>query len=571
MEFKISNLKNEFNNITLLRSKIMSVFETLRNKSDKLKIIYSEFIKQNNSQLFVFGLDSFHFQSKLIDLEYDDMQRIFIYVSNRMYCEYFKLYKLISSYVLENFNDKKILEIIKSNNFPIYKDLEPFNEYKFETIIEIHDNILILLNSIVGIVNNRENELSLHKSKMLIGLNIDNFIYSFNYEIILMREKVNLFLSCIEFFHKLHAKYLKRFSNKLQLLLNHINSDIHFDENIDETNNSNNSNNDDIKMIDENDMITTTNPINLINNENISHHSDSISEVSEAVGSGLNTPTNTSVSFNSIENSNNDFKIHKIFKKGIKKVANIFSGCNNKLVHNQVSNETILLEKLGSNIKTKNNLDDNDNYDNNNSYKLSINLNDFNDNISEIELQGVDYNVDIVIEESCEEELVIPITEEPNISVTEEVVESVEEPVIQQVTEEVVAPVEEPVIEQVTEEVVAPVEEPVIEQVTEEIVAPLEEPLVPVIEEIIELVEEPVAQVIEETVAPVEEHVTPVTEEIVELVEEPVAPVIEETVAPVEEHVTPVTEEVVVPLEEPVLQVTEEVVAPVEEPVTELQ
>jgi hypothetical protein len=78
--------------------------------------------------------------------------------------------------VLENFNDKKILEIIKGNNFPIYKDLEPFNEYTFETIIEIHDNILILLNSIVGIVNNRENELSLHKSKMLIGLNIDNFI-----------------------------------------------------------------------------------------------------------------------------------------------------------------------------------------------------------------------------------------------------------------------------------------------------------------------------------------------------------------------------------------------------------
>jgi hypothetical protein len=102
MEIRLSNLKSEFNNISLIRSKIINVFETLKNKSDKLKNLYSEYIRQSGSQLFVFGLDSFHFQSKLIDLEYDDMKRIFLFVNNRMYCEYFKLYKLISCYVVEN-------------------------------------------------------------------------------------------------------------------------------------------------------------------------------------------------------------------------------------------------------------------------------------------------------------------------------------------------------------------------------------------------------------------------------------------------------------------------------------
>ena len=101
MEIRISNLKTEFNNISLIRSKIINVFESLKNKSDKLKTIYSDFIKNSNSYLFVFGLDSFHFQSKLIDLEYDDMKRIFLFVNNRMYCEYFKLYKIICSYVIE--------------------------------------------------------------------------------------------------------------------------------------------------------------------------------------------------------------------------------------------------------------------------------------------------------------------------------------------------------------------------------------------------------------------------------------------------------------------------------------
>jgi hypothetical protein len=232
METRVSNLKTDFNTISLIRSKIIGVFESLKNKSDKLKNLYADFIKQSNSQLFIFGLDSFHFQSKLIDLEYDDMKRIFLFVNNRMYCEYFKLYKLICSYVIENITDKKIIEIIKGNNFPVYKDLEPFKEYKFEITMEIHENILVLLNSIISIINNRENELSIHRSKQLIGLNIDNFVNSFNYEIILMKEKINLFLSYIEFFHKLHTKYLKRFNNKMQLMINYINSDIQFDENI---------------------------------------------------------------------------------------------------------------------------------------------------------------------------------------------------------------------------------------------------------------------------------------------------------------------------------------------------
>jgi hypothetical protein len=47
-----------------------------------------------------------------------------------------------------------------------------------------------------------------------------------------MKEKVILFLTYIEFFHQLHTKYLKRFSNKIQLMYTHINNDIRFDESL---------------------------------------------------------------------------------------------------------------------------------------------------------------------------------------------------------------------------------------------------------------------------------------------------------------------------------------------------
>lgn len=276
MENRISKLKVDFTHITTIRNNVKTVFDILQLRINKLKLFYSEFIKNNKNKLFVFGLDSFHFQNKLIDVEYDDMKRLFLAINNRMYCEYFKLYKIISEYVYENINDKKITEIIKVNNFPVYKDLEPFKEYSFETTTEIHENILIAVNSIISNLNTRESELNIHRDKQALGLNIDNFITSYNFELTIIKEKISVFLTYIEFFHKLHTKHLKRFSNKIQLMYTHINTDIKFDETIkinkdkkqDLVNDL--SSNNEIKLsveefVETNDIITDEESIKLIN------------------------------------------------------------------------------------------------------------------------------------------------------------------------------------------------------------------------------------------------------------------------------------------------------------------
>jgi hypothetical protein len=576
MEIRISNLKTEFNNISLVRSKIISVFDSLKNKSDKLKMIYSEFIKNTNTQLFVFGLDSFHFQSKLIDLEYDDMKRIFLFVNNRMYCEYFKLYKIICSYVIGNVTDKKIIEIIKGNNFPVYKDLEPFKDYKFETTLEIHENILVLLNSIASIINNRENELSIHRSKQLIGLNIDNFVNSFNYEITLMREKVNLFLSYIEFFHKLHAKYLKRFSNKIQLMSNHINSDIQFDENIE--NNNNHKINDSTSILDEEEQINETINDTIIDNKNnvnldiifdSKHAKHSILDDYE-YQSGLNTPSSESyVSTESVSKSsksNKKIKMPKFIKNGIKKVTNIINGCNNKL-----TNDTAY--------------DNYDNYDNNkllveplslNNPNLTIVLSDFDDNVNEDGLENISENNNNnnneketqteetqetvepeVVEETVEtvetvepevfEETVEPEvfeeTQEPEVveeTLEPEVVEETLEP---EVVEETQETAESEVVEETQETAESEVVEETQETVETEVVEETEEPEIVV--EPLETVETVEPEVVEETVESeiVEETVEP--EVVVETVETVEPEVVEETVEPevVEETVETVESE----------------------------
>ena len=232
METRFVKLKSDFNNIITIRNSVKNIFDILQIRINKLKIFYSEFIKDSKHDMFIFGLDSFHFQSKLIDIEYDDMKRLFLAINNRMYCEYFKLYKIITEYILKNITDKKVKDNIKINNYPVYKDLEPYKEYKFETIQDIHENILNFISILASMLSNKENELLIHKSKQSIGLNIDNFITTFNYNINVIREKINMFVSYIEFFHKMHTKYLKRFSNKIQLMHTHIDSDIRFDENL---------------------------------------------------------------------------------------------------------------------------------------------------------------------------------------------------------------------------------------------------------------------------------------------------------------------------------------------------
>ena len=230
METNISNLKTQFGEIADIQKQVKSYSEILQIRINKLKQFYKEFLTGNRTQLFIFGLDSLNFQSKLIDIEHEDMKRIYLVISNRMYCEYYKLYRIITAYITETGFDKKILDLIKGHKFPVYKDLEPYKEYDFSVVVDINDAILLLLNTILGYLEGKQHELHFHEMKKNIGLNIDNFISSFDFEITVIREKVNLFLTYLNFFHKLHLKQFQRFRNKLQLLYSHVNKDIKFDE-----------------------------------------------------------------------------------------------------------------------------------------------------------------------------------------------------------------------------------------------------------------------------------------------------------------------------------------------------
>ena len=373
MESRLVKLKSDFNNVITIRNSVKNIFDILQTIIDKLKLFYSEFVKNNRTEMFVFGLDSFNFQSKIIDIEYDDMKRLFLAINNRMYCEYFKLNKIIIEYILNNVHDKKILDITRANIYPIYKDLEPYKEYKFEIVLEIHENILNLVSILIALLNNKENELSIHMTKKHIGLNIDNFITSFNFNIMVMREKIIMFIAHIEFFHKLHTKYLKRFSNKIQLMYTHINNDINFDDSVEINKNKRNEliqelNIDNIdahllkdikKSIGSESQGSESDNEFIIEDKNYTEDNKSNSSLSSILS--LESITNRIRSGTLVSSQNSSPKIindnkrnlKEIFKKNVHKVSNILQLCKpnvEKSLKSNVSNKEI--QNIFYNINT---------------------------------------------------------------------------------------------------------------------------------------------------------------------------------------------------------------------------
>jgi len=223
-------LRRDFDTISNTRLGVESIFVLMERNLGVLKTMYNETIQSNRNDVFMFGLDSFHFQSKLLDVEFDDLKRQFLLINNRMYCEYYKLYRLVVDYVKKNVPDKRLHNSIRSTNLPVYKDLEPYRVYAFDVVKDTHASIMGLLHGMGEYISVREQELATHRQKQNIGLNINNFVLTFDYNIRLVKEKLRLFEAYLAFFHDLHSKRLSHFNDKMNLLYRRMITDVHFDE-----------------------------------------------------------------------------------------------------------------------------------------------------------------------------------------------------------------------------------------------------------------------------------------------------------------------------------------------------
>ena len=173
MNNKIIKVKIIFDEVKDLRNEINTLFQCLDGHISKLSEIYNEFIK-NTKQIrtpdiksFIFSLDSFYFQNNLLKREYKNLKDFNIIIINHMYGEYYKLYRLITEFIVKSRIDDKLPNILKNRSYPTYDDLDEEKLYDFNLIIQLNEDIINIVNYLITIRN--EKELSLKNYQLHDG------------------------------------------------------------------------------------------------------------------------------------------------------------------------------------------------------------------------------------------------------------------------------------------------------------------------------------------------------------------------------------------------------------------
>jgi len=223
----INIINSNFSNILTTRQDIQNVFHNLSNKLTVLKEIYFNLLKTHNLSKDSLGIDSFFFQNALFDIEYQNMFKMFTVIDNRLYGEYYKLYKLISQFIITEIKDPEFIKKINLKKvFPAYKNLDITKKYDIDSTIELQNSIVKTIVELNNYIDSCSDEIDADLKQSEMGLNIDNLINTQIYNNVLLKEKINMFIRYLNAFHEHHTKYFKRLSLKLKLVIGVINDDI---------------------------------------------------------------------------------------------------------------------------------------------------------------------------------------------------------------------------------------------------------------------------------------------------------------------------------------------------------
>jgi len=368
-KMNILELKNNFNDIKNIRESSINLMKSLGDKIETLKIIYNELIENNLDETDT-GLDSFHFQTKLINLELENYQKTFKIIDNRIYGDYYKLFKKVTKFLKDNEYiltlNKNIIQQYENKDYEVFKDLNNIQDYDINNTSEIFNDIIQVIDILHNELMEREHKLELQKIKQQSGLNIDTLISKVKYNNKYLNNHILLFNENIEIFNSFHKKYLIRFLLKTKLFYGQINIDIKLEES---------KNSIDYKLEEQQNIILEGNEEddirNLINNTHDNLNKENYNDTNNNIMNELNCMISSISDTSSTGSSPGKNEKHRA-NRGI---SSSFSELE---IHNKNEIDKII----------ENNIENNNNNDNNND----------NDNDNEKENIEYDYNLNIIQE-----------------------------------------------------------------------------------------------------------------------------------------------------------------------------
>lgn len=242
----IDRFSIDFKNIVITIKNIETKHKQIVENLTYLKIQYSDMVKNNTKKIFIFCLDSFFYQYKMYSAELDQIESSRKMVNNRMYCEYYKLFGIISNYLNDSnvtYENKRTL----LKTCPIYKDLEPMFEFDMVDIENIYSNVILLITHLyeqtikksVEIddfsetrngdlrssgkghpVSTTKLEGSLRTSEKLGS--ISNFVNTLRNDNLILQGQLDLFLNYLSFFLASQQKQYSRIEERITHFLDEL-------------------------------------------------------------------------------------------------------------------------------------------------------------------------------------------------------------------------------------------------------------------------------------------------------------------------------------------------------------
>lgn len=226
---KILSFNDSRDNINSLKDKIKNTLEKINHKQELLQENLNLYISRDGEDNTHFGIDSFSFQIKIIDLEYQNMCRMNSFIKNRIYGSYYKLYNDIYKFLINyHKEDCGILfnKVRKKEDYPVYQDLDPFFEYDQSHILNIHDDIILFLIKIWNIIKNNNLEIEEEKKKVNSGLNLDNYVGYNSFVNNNISNNLSFYVNVLSQYHHYHVTFLNNLYLKIELMWELLNKEI---------------------------------------------------------------------------------------------------------------------------------------------------------------------------------------------------------------------------------------------------------------------------------------------------------------------------------------------------------
>ena len=199
---------NKFN--SLITSKLQEVNQD----TQRIQHRYNELQKDYTNKLLIYCYDSINFNTNLFNLTNKSIIKYKHFIYNRIYCDFYKIYKYLLIFIEEHFEKNNINS--KFNNldtYPKYNSLKVFQEYSFDIIHKIFHNIVDIL---VDLNDITETRFILNQPKD--NNDINDYMGIFNENVNFELKHIRLIIHFVLFLTKLHEKYLTMVINRIDFI-----------------------------------------------------------------------------------------------------------------------------------------------------------------------------------------------------------------------------------------------------------------------------------------------------------------------------------------------------------------